>query len=80
LLKSNRAALLNKKGATGAFFIVCLIFFWRGLGVIGLFAYPIMDMHAVIDELVLVMKMHERIALNLFFHGGRGLIGIVVAW
>ena len=49
------------------------------LGVIGRVTDSVMLMHAVIDELVPLMKVQEGIALSLFFHGRRTLVRVVMA-
>ena len=46
---------------------------------VGRVADPVMLMHAVIDKLFFIMKVQERIALPLFFHGGGAFVLVVMA-
>ena len=49
-----------------------------GLRAVGLFPDPVMQVHPIVDEILFLVEVHERITLALFFHGGGGFVGVVV--
>ena len=51
-----------------------VVLFFLMLGVIRGVANLVMLMHAIVDKLFPIMKMHKRIAFQLFFHRGGTLI------